>query len=356
LKKSYLVQRTERFVSRSIDVVCVGFGPIGRKVCCAVAERAGMRLVGAADIAPELAGKSVGAELGLDDLKSVRIVEGVAELPPGRDSSVAVLSTSSFLESVAGTVEELLRCGYNVVSSTEELTEPWSRRPGVARRLDTAAKHAGRTVLGTGINPGWVLDLLPVLLSLPCTNVKAVKAERILNASLRRGPLQKKIGSGMSAEEFERLADDGKIGHVGLVESALFAAGALGLEIDALQETLSPVMAAGDIRTEHVQVASGQVRGIDHRAQATRDGQAVVELRLVMALEEPEQYDRIELESDPPVEVTVRNGYFGDTGTVGILVNMIPPACGGPPGLLSPWELPCLGHAVSASRYLLREA
>ncbi|HOX38604.1 MAG TPA: dihydrodipicolinate reductase [Candidatus Brocadiia bacterium] len=340
MKRTIRLDELRKQESRVLGAVVFGFGPIGMMACEQVLKRPSLRLDGVVDVRPDIIGKTVGEVLGGGCASGVVIRDKLERAKPG---AVAVHTTSSHLPGICDQIESLLDAGYDVVSSSEELSEPWLRRPDLAARIDAKARAADRTVVGTGINPGWVLDLLPALLSLPCVSVKSVKAERILDAGRRRGPLQKKIGSGMTPDEFEQLAQRGMIGHVGLVESAAFIAEAFGWRIDRIEENLGPAVAEAEITTEHVRVLPGQVRGIDHKALAFEGDDLRADLRLVMALGEPRQYDRLTLDSDPAVDVVVNGGYFGDTATAGILVNLIPSVAEAPAGLLSAWELARLG-------------
>lgn len=101
-------------------------------------------------------------------------------------------------------IEPMARAGISVVSSCEELLYPPLREPRLAKRLDQLCKQHGARVLGTGVNPGFVMDVLPVCLTGVCRTVRAIRIQRVVNAATRRGPLQKKSGSGLPPAEVER--------------------------------------------------------------------------------------------------------------------------------------------------------
>jgi 4-hydroxy-tetrahydrodipicolinate reductase len=174
---------------------------------------------------------------------------------------------------------------------------------------------------------------------MPTVGIASIEVERVVNASERRGPLQKKIGSNLTPEEFEAMASAGEIGHVGLVESVALVAAVVGWEVDTVEESVEPVVADRPIETDHFNVAPGRVRGIEHRARAREGARERVSLRLRMALDEPEPRDRIRIEADPPVDLTIAGGYQGDKATAAMLANAARLAVAAPAGLLTAAEL-----------------
>ncbi len=254
--------------------------------------------------------------------------------------TVAVLATGSHLPQVAGQIMELVERGLNVVSTCEELAYPWLRSPRIAEQIDAAARERGVTVLGTGVNPGFVMDLLPSLAARAAINVRAVRIERVVDARRRRRQLQAKVGAGMVPEQFRELAREGKIGHVGLAESAALVAEALGLDWDGrVDEDIQPVVAEQDVASEEFQVRAGQVRGVEQTASVEANGTTVT-LRLRMALGEDDEYDRAVIDAEPPVDMTVRPCLHGDQATAACVVNCIEAVEAAEPGLLTVLDLP----------------
>jgi hypothetical protein len=194
-----------------------------------------------------------------------------------------------------------------VVSTCEELAYPWLRHPALADRLDAAARARGVAVVGTGVNPGLVMDRLPLVLAQACARVTGARVERVVDAARRRGPLRAKVGAGLTVAEFEAGAAAGKLGHVGLAESAVIVSLGLGLGAPGVSETLEPVV--GD---------DGRVLGI---RQSARAGDAVT-LELAMYVG-ADSHDRIVIEGDPPLDVRIAGGTHGDRATVGTVVNAV---------------------------------
>jgi 4-hydroxy-tetrahydrodipicolinate reductase len=284
-------------------------------------------LVAAADVDPQKAGRDLGdvlegPPLGVTVSRSVR---AAIEVRP----QVAVLATGSRLPAIAPQIHELIESGCSVVSTSEELSYPWRRHPALAAEVDRRAKARGVTVVGVGVNPGFAMDLLPIILTAPCPEVSAVRAERVVDASARRLPLQRKVGIGMTKAEFERGAADGVIGHVGLRESAEMIAAALGWELDDFTETIEPVL------------NGSAVRGLHQTAVASMGGKPVVTYDLVMAAGAASK-DEVWISGPLPLHIRVEGGIHGDVATWSIAANTVVAVPAAPAGLLSPFQLPML--------------
>jgi 4-hydroxy-tetrahydrodipicolinate reductase len=227
-----------------------------------------------------------------------------------------------------------------VVSSCEELLFPAFRESELAAKLDRVCRKAGARVVGTGVNPGFVMDLLPVCLTGVCREVRAVHVQRVVNASTRRAPLQKKIGSGLPPEEFRRRFKQGKAGHAGLKESLVLLAHSLGWTAKNIVETGDAVVADHNIRTQYLEVKKGQTCGLHQRAQATVNGKVRLTLDLKMYLDAKKPHDAIQVEGEPPLDVVINGGVAGDQATVAALVNTARRLLNAPAGLLLMTDLP----------------
>ncbi len=311
-----------------IEVVIVGAGPIGAGTAAAVARRPGLALVAVVDTD---AGK-VGAEVA-----GVTVRRDLP--PPSDDARVAVLTTSSSLARLEPLVLECLARGMAVVSTCEELAWPWGT-PEVARRIDEAARRAGRAVLGTGVNPGFVMDALPVMLTAPCLRVDAVRVERVQDASTRRRPFQDKIGVGQEPTSVAEALAARRIGHVGLAESAALVAGSLGLGADAFAEERRVVVAERAVERAGRRVEPGQALGVEQIGRATRAGLLVVELVFRATFGEERAWDRVLLEGEPRLDVRIDGGIPGDVATCAIVANAVPVVARAPGGLHTMVELP----------------
>ena len=209
-----------------------------------------------------------------------------------------------------------------------------------AAKLDQICRNCEARVIGTGVNPGFVMDLLPVCLTGVSREIRAVHIQRVVNASTRRAPLQKKIGSGLPPAEFRRLFKEGKAGHAGLKESLALIAHCLGWPVKNIVETRDAVVADHDIRTQHLAVKKGQTCGLHQHATATLNGRVCLTLDLRMYLDAPDPHDAVQVEGDPPLDVVINGGVAGDQATVAVLVNTAPRLLNAPAGLLVVTDLP----------------
>ena len=200
-------------------------------------------------------------------------------------------------------------------------------------------------MVGTGVNPGFVMDVLPLCLTGVSREVRAIHVQRVVNASTRREPLQRKIGSGLPPAEFERRLRDGKAGHAGLRDSLALLAHGLGWKISEVVETGEAVVAEHDIKTRFFGVKKGQTCGLHQRAEGKRNGRVSLTLDLKMYLDAKDPCDAIQIEGDPPLDVVVRGGVAGDQATVAALLNTARRLLQAPPGLrlMTELSLPRLG-------------
>ena len=326
-----------------LRVVLVGLGPIGRNVADECARRGPGRVVvvGAVDRDPSLVGKTLGDLWGPDRADgSVKIVAAAADLAEAGD--VALLTTTSRLDTLEPQLEPLFARGLHVVSSSEELFYPYLTDGARADRIDALARRYKVGVTGAGINPGFLMDVLPVALATASGPPFTVRCERYVDLARRRVPLQRKAGMGMDPAEFRALADAFQIGHVGLVESVAYLAGHLGLEITTVQESLEPVVAEAPFRWMEADHPAGKVVGFVHRARAWGSGgpaDAPLEFYLKMSYHQEDPRDRIILGGTPPVDLTIRPCVAGDPATAAVLVHLAARMPTAAPGLRLPDEL-----------------
>lgn len=329
--------------SPSARVALVGLGPIGIEVGKALSGRGGVTLLGAADPAPDKAGKPLaglldGAFPGVAVTPSTGALYAASASSRGK-ADVVVLCTGSRLHSVTPQIEEAIAAGFHVVSTCEELAYPELHHSKLARQIDARAKENKVAVLGTGVNPGLVMDRLTLAVASACVRVDSVRVTRVVDAAKRRGPLRAKVGAGLTREEFDAGVASKKLGHVGLTESAAIIALGLGLPTHEITETIEPVIA----KTETDGVPAGKVLGLHQVGTVEVGGEAKIVLDLTMAVGVANPGDRIDVEGDPPVHVNVAGGFHGDRSTIGCVVNAIPFIVEAPPGLQTVATLPLFG-------------
>jgi len=320
-----------------IRVIQYGLGPIGSAVARHVLERDHLQLVGGVDIDPAKVGQDLGQVIGLGRSLSFPVVARLSAVHAEAD--VVLHTTHSYFDLFKGQLIEILEAGYDVVSTAEELSFPWSDHRGEAEEIDAVARRVGKTVLGTGVNPGFLMDALPLYLTAICQRVDRVEVTRAMNASLRRGPFQAKIGSGMAVEAFRAKMAQGRMGHVGLPESMGMLFKALGRNLVRYESSVEPVVAEEPIRTVFFEVARGQVRGLKQVARGFTDAGEFATLTFYAALDLEEDGDTIKIAGKPDLEVKLR-GTNGDIATVAIAVNAIRNVVAASPGLLTMLDVP----------------
>jgi 2,4-diaminopentanoate dehydrogenase len=325
---------------KKIRAVQFGVGPIGASIVKLMRQKSSIEIVGAIDKDAQKAGRDLGEVVGAADAPwGVKVfVDAATALEKPVD--VVVHSTSSYLTSVMDQLLECLAAGCCVVSTCEELAYPFRKYPQLAAKLDAVAKDEGVALVGTGVNPGFVLDKLVLTLSAVSQRVDSVRALRVVDASKRRLPLQKKVGAGMTPEEFRAQVDAGVIKHHGLPESVAMVADGLGIGVDEISETIEPVIAQEMVKTEYLEVQAGQVAGVHQIARGTSGGTEKIYLELRMYVGAKEPADSIELRGEPNLSLLIPGGTHGDVATAAVVVNAIPAILAAPAGLRTSRDLP----------------
>jgi 4-hydroxy-tetrahydrodipicolinate reductase len=317
----------------AVSVAHVGLGAIGREVVRLTLRRDDLRLVGACDIDPELVGTTIGSVLGEDAGHEVTVVGTLTDVPVPEGGLVVTHTTSSSLEKCLPELLAAVEAGAHVVSSCEELSYPWVQAPDAAARLDGAARAADVAVVGTGVNPGFAMDYLPVVLSGAAKRVDSVRVHRVQDAGLRREPLQAKVGAGITRDEFDQRVAAGSMGHVGLTESAQAVAAALCWDTTGTTETIDPVVAESPTPSAFGTIEPGRIAGIDQVAVVVVDGVERVRLHLQMAVGIGPSRDDVWLSGEPDLHLSVPDGLHGDLATAAALVNTIGSIRHAEPGL-----------------------
>jgi len=326
--------------SGPIRVLHFGLGPIGVGIVRQVAARKGFKIVGAVDIDPAKAGRDLGEVADLSKRLKVPVMDDARKAIKATKPDVAVLCTSSSLKTVLPQFETVLKLKVPIVSTTEELAYPTRRNIRYARAIHQLAKKAKVAVLGTGVNPGFVMDVLPIMLTGVCERVEAIRVDRIQDARIRRLPFQQKIGAGLTREQFQAKVDDGSVRHVGLAESITMIADALGWSLDKVTDDIEPKMADSAVSSEFLSVAAGQVCGLVQDGIGYRNGDPVITLHMEAYLGAPESYDAVEITGSPALKMKLAGGVHGDIATASIAVNSLPKILTVSPGLHTMRDMP----------------
>jgi 2,4-diaminopentanoate dehydrogenase len=318
---------------QTIKVAQFGLGPIGIESIKLAAEKQWIQVVGGIDIDPAKVGKSLADVTGESKL-SAKIYRSFDDLAETSKPDVILHTAGSKADQSIAQIKPMAERGVSVVSSCEELLFPRLRAPKLADELDALCKKTGSRVLGTGVNPGFVMDVLPVCMTGVSRTVEHIYVQRVVNASTRRQPLQKKIGSAMDADEMRRLFKEGKAGHAGFLESLALIGHAMGWDFTETYEIFDPVIAPYDITTQFFNVKKGQCCGIYQQVVGKVGNIQRVHMDLKMYLDARDPHDSMKITGNPPLEMRIGTGVAGDQATVASLVNAIPRVLKAPPGVL----------------------
>lgn len=323
-----------------------GLGSIGRLVALSALER-GHEISGAVDIDPGLVGRDLGEVLGLGERLGVRVSREASALG---DSELVIHATGSYLDRVYPQIAGVLSMGKSVVSTCETLSYPYYRYPVLARRLDEVARSRGAFVLGTGVNPGFLLDSLAIALSASINVVERVRAVRTVDASSRREPFRRKIGIGEDPRAVEEKLGRGEItGHVGFAESVLLIADASEIQLSRVEEAQWPMAAENDLESRGIRVARGMCKGISgYGAGYVGGSEAIrVELHAHVGAEDSEE---ISVEGGGEKIVWKSTGTPGDSGTASIVLSIAEKIVGRRVGLITMADLVPFRPNIAALR------
>jgi 4-hydroxy-tetrahydrodipicolinate reductase len=317
----------------NVRVLHFGLGPIGAAIVKQTAVRPGLKIVGAIDIDPMKAGRDLGDVVGLPKRLGVKVSSDAAKALKAAKPDIVVLCTSSAIKNVMPQLETILKAKVAVVSTTEELSYPGYTHIRLARQVHAMAKKAKVAVLGTGVNPGFAMDALPIALTAVCERVDRIVVSRVQDARTRRLPFQQKIGAGLTTEQFQKKVDDGSVRHVGFTESIAMIGDAMGWTLDRITDEIQPKLAAVTISSEFLAVDPGYVCGIIQDGVGYRKGEPVIRLHMEAYLGAPESYDAVEIDGSPRISQKISGGIHGDVATASIVVNSIPKVLAATPGL-----------------------
>jgi 2,4-diaminopentanoate dehydrogenase len=326
-----------------IRVAVWGTGMMGQGLLGYILDRPeDIELVGAIDVSPDKQGRTVGELLGRDC--GVTITSDHDSVLALRPDVVCVL-TASNLHEITGPVEAAIRADADVIGIAETLSYPWASDAAWAERIDGLAREHGVSVLGTGINPGFVLDALPIMLSSVCLRIDRIEASRVNDLSPFGPTVMKSQGVGTTVEQFEAGVADGSIvGHIGFHESIGLISYALGWEIDKIVETREPIVTSVERSTPHVRVAPGDVCGCRHTARAYSSGELKIELihpqQIHPELEGQETGDYITIVGDPTIHMANTPEIPGGKGTYASIGNYIPLIGSAAPGIVTVVDMP----------------
>ncbi len=328
-----------------IKILQIGLGPLGIKINKYIDEKESMETVAAVDIDPKLFNSNLG-HLCNSSNTNILIKNNLAEINNINDIDVVVLATSSSIKSIVPQILEILDYGLPIVSTCEELFFSWDTNFDLSTELDHKAKEKKVAVVATGVNPGFLMDTLPTLLTSVCRKVDHIQVNRIQDAIIRRIPFQQKIGAGLTLEQFEEKKLLGTLRHVGLTESIQFIANAIGWELDQIEDNISPIIATQDISTDALIISKGNAMGVRQIGIGSDQGIEKIKLNFEAAVGLGSSYDQVIISGDPNINSKIEGGINGDIATCSIVLNTIPNLLNASPGLKTMKDLGIISFTI----------
>lgn len=330
---------------KDIRVIVWGLGAMGGGMAKMLTSKKGIKIVGAIANRPEKCGKDLGEVLNIGEKLDVIVSNEFEKTIKDTEADIVLLSTDSFVKNVFPQIKLIVESGKNCITIAEEMAYPYVIDRELSDEINNLAVKNGVTVLGTGVNPGFVLDTLIITLTGACRRVDKIKAARINDLSPFGTTVMRTQGVGATPEEFRKGLEDGSIvGHIGFKQSINLIADALGLQIDEIVETREPIISNTYRETPYVKVEPGMVAGCKHIGYGMRNGEAVITLehpqQIHPSSENVETGDYIWVEGDPNLNLSIKPETPGGIGTIAVAVNMIPLVLNSKPGLVTMNDLP----------------
>ena len=345
----------------NVKIAIWGFGAMGQGIAHVLLRKKGIEITGVCDIAPSLVGKGIfeilGAKSAQDD---VIITDDIQRAVNSANCDLCILATDSFTAKAFDKIMTLVSLGVNVITTAEEMAYPKANEPELARQLDDAAKQHGVSVLGIGINPGLVMDLLAILLSAAMTDVTAVECRRVNSLSPFGPTVMEEQGVGISPAEFAKgVSDKTLAGHVGFKESIYMISDALGLKIESFDQQMQPIITSIDRKSPHGFAKAGHLAGVNMTGQGIKDGNVIIDMKHPQQIE-PEAEgtatgDYIVLSGDPLISMSIVPEINGGTGTIAMCINCIPQVINAAPGLITMLDIPVPRAVMGDFRELIKK-
>lgn len=332
----------------NVKIAIWGFGAMGGGMAEVLLRKKGVDIVGVCDIHPDRVGKSIFEVLGLPkgNHKDVIIQGDIKKVISKKSADVVLLCTDSFTAKAFDKIKLIVEQGINCITTAEEMAYPKAKEPKLAAEMDRLAKANGVSILGTGINPGLIMDLLVVLMSGACTDVEFIKAERVNSLSPFGPAVMEEQGVGITLDEFNKQSAAGHLaGHVGFNESVNMICDAIGWKLDKpVEQTMAPIVSKVLRKTKYAEVKPGNVAGCTMKGFGYVNGKMAVEMihpqQIEPELEGTDTGDYVVIKGTPNVNLANKPEIPGGIGTIAMCINMIPQVINAKPGLHTMLDLP----------------
>ena len=347
---------------KKVNVVIWGFGAMGRGMAEMLLSKKGVIISGVCDLYPDLVGKSIfnAIDSKQNDHPEVMVSDDIESLLNKDNCDIVLLATDSYTAKAFPKMKMILEKGINVISTAEEMAYPQAQEPELAKELNRIAKENNVTVLGTGINPGFIMDLLVVALTGVMSEVTHIEANRVNSLSPFGPTVMEEQGVGITLDEFNKgMEDDTLAGHVGFAESIGMIADAIGVKLDKVEQQMAPIVTTIDRTSPYGFAAANDVAGVNMTGQGLVDGEVFIDMKhpqqIEPELEGTHTGDYINIKGTPEVNMAITPEIDGGIGTIAMCVNMIPHVLNARSGLKTMIDLPVPRAILGDMRDLLDE-
>ncbi|KPU28032.1 dihydrodipicolinate reductase [Caloranaerobacter sp. TR13] len=345
----------------NVKVIIWGFGAMGSGMAEMLLKKKGVEIVGVCDRNEARVNKSMYEVLGVErgNRPEVIIKENIEDVITEKCADVVLLATDSFTKNAFDKIKFCLEKKINVISTAEEMAYPMAQSPELSKEMDRIAKENGVTVLGTGINPGFIMDLLVIALTGACEEVQHIKASRINDLSPFGPAVMTEQGVGTTVDEFNKGVEDGTLaGHVGFPESINMIADAIGWEISKIEQTKEPIISNVYRKTKYAEVQPGNVAGCKQMGYGYVGDELKIEMehpqQILPEKEGVETGDYIWIKGTPNISMQIKPEIPGGIGTIAMCVNMIPHVINADSGLKTMLDLPVPRAIMGDMRELIK--
>ncbi len=331
----------------NVKIAIWGFGAMGSGMAKMLLNKKGVEIVGVCDRDVNRVNKSIFDILGLDkgEHQEVIIKANIDEVLGEGSCDLCLCATDSFTKNAFPKLKYILEKKVNVISTAEEMAYPYANNPDLASELDKIAKENGVSILGTGINPGLIMDLLVVALTGCMADVDHIEAKRVNSLSPFGPAVMEEQGVGITQEEFNEGVKSGELaGHVGFAESVKMIGDAIGWKVDKFEQQMQPIITNVDRKAPYGFAAKGNVAGVNMTGQGYVDNVRKIDMvhpqQIEPEMEGTQTGDYITIKGIPEVNMAIQPEIEGGLGTIAMCVNMIPHVLNAAPGLKTMIDLP----------------
>lgn len=332
-------------------------GNVGTKSVQAIVAHPDLELAGMYVRSTAKDGKDVGEICGLGGPVGVKATASVEAILALEADCVLHMPLPSLIwgddpQADTDTIVRLLESGKNVITTVGYLY-PKAYGADVLARLEAAGRAGGASLHGTGLNPGFIGDLLPLVLSSMSRRIERIYVTEISNFSYYPAPdiMLGMMRMGQTPERFEASA--GRLKHwLGALfrESVMMVADGLGAPLDQIVESYELALAEETFSVAAGEIPAGGVAGQHWKWVGLRDGRERVVHETVWRMHQdvapgwPQGPNSVEIAGEPTMRVELGESWLNDPlgATAWHAVNAIPAVCAAEPGVRSFLDLPLI--------------